>query len=309
MFRLLRICAALLLISLVGTVYGFDGIRVTLLGTGALAPSVERFGPATLIEAGDEVLLFDCGRGAMQRLEQAGVRVQDLDAVFLTHLHSDHTIGLPDLWLTGWATGRVAPLAVYGPEGTEAMLKSLRDAFRADVASRSAPGGAAVEAHDIVENVVYRSDQVTVTAFVVDHGAIKPAYGFRVDYQGRRSVVLSGDTKYSENLIANARGTHLLIHEVAAADPHALESSERIRSIMSIHTSPEEAARVFKGAHPYLAIYNHIILFDINEDELLRRTRATYRGAIEVGRDLMVIEIQNEVQLRNAPSEERKPRD
>jgi ribonuclease Z len=309
MYRLLRICAALLLVSLGGSVHAFDGIRVTLLGTGALAPSITRSGPATLIEAGDEVLLFDCGRGALQRLQQAGVRVQDLDAVFLTHLHSDHTVGLPDLWLTGWATGRVTPLTVYGPEGTEAMLKSLRDAFQADIASRSAPGGAALEAHDIVENVVYRSDAVTVTAFVVDHGAIKPAYGFRVDYRGGRSVVLSGDTKYSENLISNARGAQLLIHEVAAADPQALERSERLRDIMSLHTSPEEAARVFKAAHPYLAIYSHIILLDTNEDELLRRTRATYRGAVEVGRDLMVIEIQNEVQLRNAPSDERKPRD
>lgn len=106
-----------------------------------------------------------------------------------------------------------------------------------------------------------------------------------------------------------ARGVQLLVHEVAAADPELASTSERVRSILSIHTTPEDAARVFRQAHPYLAIYSHILLFDVSEDELLRRTHAQYPGAVQVGRDLMVIEIQNELQVRNAPSEERRLRD
>jgi ribonuclease Z len=306
----LHACLALLAALIAAPADAFDGIRVTLLGTGGPWPSVERFGPSTLVEVGDQVLLFDCGRGATQRLAQAGVALKDIDAVFLTHLHSDHTVGLPDLWLTGWLRGRTDPMLVFGPEGTQAMMGHFEQAFRADIASRpSLPReAAAIAAHDIGENVVYSTDDVTVTAFVVDHGDI-PAYGYRIDYQGRRSVVLSGDTRYSENLIRMARGVQLLVHEVAAADPDLMSSSERVRSIIGIHTTPEDAARVFKQARPYLAIYSHILLFDVSEDELVRRTQAGYPGALQIGRDLMVIEIQNEVQVRAAPSEERRLRD
>jgi ribonuclease Z len=307
----LRLCTALLAALIAPPACAFDGIRVTLLGTGGPLPAVERSGPSTLVEAGDEVLLFDCGRGVTQRLAQVGMPLKDIDAVFLTHLHSDHTVGFPDLWLTGWLRGRPDPVLVFGPAGTEDMMRHLEQAFHADIASRlnASPEAAAIDAHDIVENVVYRTDDVTVTAFVVDHGSIVPAYGFRVDYQGRRSVVISGDTRYSENLIRNARGVQLLVHEVAAADPELLRSSERVRNIIGIHTTPEEAGRVFRQARPFLAIYSHIVLFDVSEDELLRRTRAQYPGALQVGRDLMVIEIQNEVQVRAAPSDERRLRE
>jgi ribonuclease Z len=307
----LRPCAALLAALIAAPACAFDGIRVTLLGTGGPLPAVERSGPSTLVEAGDEVLLFDCGRGVTQRLAQVSMPLRDIDAVFLTHLHSDHTVGFPDLWLTGWLRGRPDPVLVFGPAGTEDMMRHLEQAFHADIASRlnASPEAAAIDAHDIGENVVYRTDDVTVTAFVVDHGSIVPAYGFRIDYQGRRSVVISGDTRYSENLIRNARGVQLLVHEVAAAEPELLRTSERVRNIIGIHTTPEEAGRVFRQTRPYLAIYSHIVLFDVSEDELMRRTRAQYPGALQVGRDLMVIEIQNEVQVRAAPSDDRRLRD
>ena len=309
--RILRWIFALALTICGVQAAAFDGIRVTLLGTGALVPSIERFGPAILVEAGQSVLLFDCGRGVTQRLGQAGVGLNEVDAVFLTHLHSDHVTGLPDLWLTGLARGRPEPLLLYGPEGTAAMARHLQHAFSADIASRhdAAAQAGAIDAHDIAENVVYQTDQLVVTAFVVDHGPIEPAYGYRIDYQGRRSVVLSGDTRYSENLIRNAKGVQLLVHEVAAADPELARSSPRVRGILDIHTTPEDAARVFRQARPYLAVYSHIVLLGVKEDEVMRRTHESYRGPVEMGKDLMVIEIQNEVQVRSAPSENRLPRE
>src|SRR5215210_3214139 len=108
-------CSLLLALCCSAPALAFDGIRVTLLGTGALIPSMERFGPAILVEAGASVLLFDCGRGAVQRLGQAGVELDDIDAVFFSHLHSDHVVGFPDLWLTALARGRAEPLIVFGP--------------------------------------------------------------------------------------------------------------------------------------------------------------------------------------------------
>jgi len=302
-------CSLLLMWCCSATAMAFDGIRVTLLGTGALIPSMERFGPAILVEAGQSVLLFDCGRGAAQRLMQSGVGLNDIDAVFFSHLHSDHIVGFPDLWLTGLARGRAGPLVVFGPEGTEAMAHHLEQAFSADIAARSGPAQGSIDAHDITENVVYQTEEVIVTAFVVDHGAIKPAYGYRVDYQGRRSVVLSGDTGYSENLIGNAKGVQLLVHEVAAADPELVRSSAAVRGVLDIHSTPEDAARVFRQARPYLAVYSHIVLLGVSEDEVMRITHESYRGAVQMGKDLMVIEVQNEVQVRNAPSDSRPSRD
>ena len=140
------------------------------------------------------------------------------------------------------------------------MLQSVGQVGAGD-ASQPADGSAqsAVDAHDIEENVVYRTEQVTVTAFVVDHGPIKPAYGFRIDYRARRAIVLSGVTRYSENLIDNARGVQLLVHEVAAANERALASSQEVRDVLATHSSPEDAARVFRPARPYLAVLSQIL--------------------------------------------------
>jgi ribonuclease Z len=287
-------------------VRAFDGIRVTLLGTGGLAPSIERFGPATLVEAGDEVLLFDCGRGAVQRLVQAKVALADVTAVFLTHLGAESTVGLPDLWLTGWLRGRPDALPVYGPEGTEEMMRNLERAFRAGIQSRvrGQSDAVTVDAHDIAENVVYRSEEVTVTAVVVDRGTL-PAYAYRVDLHHRHSMLISAAARYSANLVQSARGLRLMVQEVGAADPELMESA-RVRDMLSAHSSPEDAARMFREARPYLAVYAPVVLFDVTEDQLMRRTHAAYPGIVELGRDMMVIEIQEEVQVRGAPSGERR---
>jgi ribonuclease Z len=302
--------AGLLAASLPSAARAFDGIRVTLLGTGGEAASSERFGPATLVEAGDEVFLFDCGSGVAQRLAQAGVPAGEIDVVFLTHLHSEHTAGFHDLWLTDSLQARQGPMLVIGPEGTGDLMRSLQLALRAGIESRpgARPTGAGIDARDVSENLVYQTAEVTVTALVVDHGPM-PAYGYRVDYRGRRSLVLSGDTRYSENLIRNARGVQLLVHEVAAADPELAQSSRHIRQLVSVHSSPEDAARVFQRAHPYLAVYSPVMAFDVTGEQIMRRTRSIYKGAVELGHDLMIIEIQDEVQIRAVPSEVRPRRD
>jgi ribonuclease Z len=165
----------------------------------------------------------------------------------------------------------------------------------------SAPRADAADPHEIGENVTYQTADVTVTAIVADHQPLAQAFGYRVDYAGR-AVVLSGDTRFSENIIRSARGVNVLVHEVAAANAAALEASDRVRGVMAMHTSPEEAGMVFRAARPYLAVYSRQLLFGITESELMRRTRRTYNGSLEIGHDLMVIEVQNEVQVRSLPS-------
>jgi ribonuclease Z len=267
---------------------------------------VKRFGPSVLVRAGGKTLLFDCGRGAAQRLVQAGVRLGAIDAVFLTHLHSDHTVGIPDLWLTGWlplpVASRKGPFVIYGPAGTRAMMESLEKAYEWDIATRIADQhlareDVAVEARDFTGGVVYEADGVKVTAFEVDHGdRVRPAFGFRIDYRGR-SAVLSGDTRFNENLIAHAQRTDLLVHQVAAAQPGLMEKSAAVRAILAHHTKPEEAGTVFARVKPRLAVFYHWSLqggpgfAPPTEEDVIAAARKTYVGPLAAGEDLMTFAI------------------
>jgi ribonuclease Z len=281
-----------------------QGLKVTLLGTGYPRPRIDRFGPSILVEAGKEKLLFDCGRGAAQRLYQLKIPFAEVDALFLTHLHSDHVVGTPDLWLTGWIMGRKAPLRVWGPAGTKQMMAHLQEAYefdihiRRDVDEKLPAQGAEVTAKDIDQGIVYQHGTLKVTAFTVDHGPVKPALGYRIDFAGH-SVVLSGDTRYSENLIRFSRGTDVLIHEVLDPDAYrsadSLFSSAQKQIVIEHHTTPEQAGTVFTRVKPKLAVYSHIVPGDA--PDLIPHTRKTYSGPLEVGEDLMSIEIGEKVEV------------
>ena len=279
-----------------------DIFRVTLLGTGAPPPVLDRFGPSTLVEAGGEKLLFDAGRGSLQRLHQLGIPFGDITGIFLTHHHSDHVVGFADLWLTGWIGRpwgrRTVPLRIWGPDGTNQMAEHLPLAFATDIRVRSHSynaDGVKLESTEIEEGVVFDSGGIRVTAFKVDHGGEQlDAFGYRIDYQ-RRSAVLSGDTTFNENLIAHSRNVDLLVHEVTHGMGEGLERAnlERIRRN---HTTPEDAGTVFARTRPRLAVYNHILLFgEATDADLIPATRATYPGPLVLGEDLMQFEIGDEV--------------
>lgn len=283
-------------------------ITVTLLGSGGGPnPNPKRFGPSILVEAGGQTLLFDCGRGASIRLAQLGIRLGQVRNVFLTHLHSDHIIGLPDLYLTGWgAQGRRTPLRVWGPAGTKEMMAHLEKAFdfdiriRRDVDEKFVKEGIEVSSTDIKEGVIFEEGGVAVTAFYVDHRPIEPAFGYRVDYRGR-SVAMSGDTRFSENLIKHAKGVDLLIHE--AIDPLEVRArlsrlaatQAEIDNIVAHHITAEEAGVVFARVKPKLAVYAHI-----SDADLITPARKSYSGPLEAGEDLMAIDIGSNVTVRRA---------
>ncbi len=279
-----------------------DTITVTLLGTGSPSPNPARFSAATLVQAGGLNMLFDAGRGSTIRLRQLGVRLGSISPTFITHFHSDHTVGLPDLWMTGYIqtayAKRSEPMLVIGPPGTKYMADTMRAAFVEDrrirMADEKVPEIATeINARDFEGNgVVYEANGVKVTAFAVNHGAlIKPAYGYRVDYAGR-SVLLTGDTKFDENVIKHGEGVDLLIHEVCAAPPEVLKDLNN-QAVMDHHTSPEEAGTVFSRAKPKMAAYTHIIQLTArgatNEPDVAQieaATRRTYSGPLVVGDDL-----------------------
>ena len=281
--------------------------KVTLLGTGSPILSMERFGNATLVEAGDEKLLFDAGRGAALRLSQMDIMPGEINKLFMTHLHSDHTIGIPDILLTGTlsvAGSRDTEFEVWGPTGTQKMMYTLKEAYEADIDNRIegnyiTPKGSESIAYDIEPGVVYEKNGVQVIAFLVEHD-IAPAFGYRINYKGH-SVVISGDTTYSENLVENSENVDLLIHEVAAAEPTILEKNKELQNVLSKHTTPEQAGKIFSKAQPKLAVYSHVVLLGgLTEEEanLIERTKENYAGEVVLGEDLMSFEIGEEILVK-----------
>ena len=279
-------------------------IRVTLLGTGGGPPArPNRAGIATLVEAGDGRFLFDAGRGLMEQLVRAGLPMDAVSKLFITHLHSDHVIDIPDLMLSPWSapSARTVPLEVWGPRGTRGMMQHLQQAFtfdihvRRDVDEQASPEGIKVIAHDIGEGTVYEAKGVRISAFLVDHGPVKPAFGFRLDYAGH-SVALSGDTRPSDSLVRHCQGVDVLIHE--AVDAEALRSfnpSERLfQAILRHHTNPEQAADIFERTLPRLAVFSHTA----GTRSIVDQTRKVYSGRVEMGEDLMVIRIGNEIVVK-----------
>jgi ribonuclease Z len=283
-----------------------DSIKVVLLGSGAGPPvNLQQYGASTLIEAGGERFLFDCGRGATFRLVQAGVPIGSISRLFLTHLHSDHVVQIPDLFLTGWAGARRnVPFEVWGPDGTRSMMDHIQQAFafdihiRRDVDEKLGAAGIQVVAHDIKQGVVYDEHGVKITAFLVDHGVVQPAFGYRVDYGGH-SVVLSGDTRVSENLIRFAQGVDVLIHE--GIDPEFTRNRpdhprpEAIDAIIAHHTTAEQAGEVFTRVKPRLAVYSHAP----NIESMISKTRKTYSGPLEGPEDLLTIVIGEKIEVRH----------
>lgn len=312
----MKVCYHLVVLLVVALCAGWSDARaqavagadfsVTLLGTGIPVPQPDRFGPATLVEAGGQKLLFDAGRGVPIRLFQRRVPLREIGPLFLTHFHSDHTAGIADIWLSGWLGGpwarRTTPFRVIGPTGTRDLMANLERAYAADIRIRMADEKYPAEGIRVIadefpaEGVVHDKDGVRVTAFEVDHGdLIRPAYGYRIDYDGR-SVVISGDTRFSQNVIKHGTGADVLIHEVAAVRPELLKDVQ-VQRVMAHHTSPQEAGRVFQLARPRLAVYTHLVLLArpgvpaLTTDELGAQTRETYDGPFVVGEDLMTFKI------------------
>ena len=307
MARLL--CASLLLAStsaVVAESLGQDardtsssnGPLIVFLGTGTPRPDPDRQGPSLAIVAGGKAYIVDAGVGLVRQARAAydrGIRAlapEQLDIAFLTHLHSDHTLGLPDLILTPWVMRRTASVELYGPVGTKAMVDNLEEAYAEDIQIRihgleqANTTGYKVLVHEIQPGLVYQDSNVKVTAFLVLHGSWKQAFGYRFDVAGK-SIVISGDTRPAASVVEACNGCDVLIHEVYSG----IEGqSPQSAYFSSFHTSAVELGQIAAKARPkVLAIWHYVPLANSDQTQVISEVRASFNGPIVVARDLDVI--------------------
>ena len=283
-FVLLLFCAAALA----------QDTRVILLGTGTPNPDPERMGPAVAIVSGERAYLVDCGPGVVRRAAQAGLKMEQLTRAFITHLHSDHTAGYPDLIFTPAVTGRKEPFEVYGPPGLRNMTAHIMKAWKQDIDTRlrglepSLPQAYAVRAHEGKPGEVYKDATLRVVAFPVSHGAWKHARGYRFEAKDK-VVVISGDTTYSENLIAAAKGCDILVHEVYSQKGWEKRPPEWKRYHAAFHTSAPDLGRIAAQVRPGKLVLYHELPMGEPPDQILKEIRRHYGGAVVYGNDLDVI--------------------
>ena len=286
-------------------------IVVTTLGTGTPVYNPLRCSQSILIEAGNFFLLFDTGRGTAQRLVQAGIVPAQIDMLFFTHYHSDHTVGFADFWLGSWLPaggGRSKPLKVAGPTGVQALIDGHRIAFADDIRMRVVDQKLPLEGTHIEVashsdcGVLLNQSGLKVTSFETFHGKfIKPNWGYRIDYAGR-SIVIGGDSNNARSVAKIATDADLFFHSVGAADASLLKFPE-IADILQHHTTPQQAGEIFSIARPKIAALIHIVTPSrpgfptVQLEDIKARTEEFYKGSIIIAEDLMRFEISDDINI------------
>ncbi|BBY15174.1 ribonuclease Z [Mycolicibacterium litorale] len=281
-------------------------IEVTLLGTGSPIPDPRRAGPSTLVRAGGQAFLVDCGRGVQQRMAAAGIGANGLTALLLTHLHSDHIADLGDLLITRWVTTftEQVPLPVIGPPGTAEVVEATLTAFGHDIGYRIAhhadlTAPPPVEVREVTDGPVWDHDAVQIRVAPTDHRPVAPTIGFRIEHDGA-SVVLAGDTVPCESLDALAAGAGALVHTVIRKDLVELMPQQRFRDICDYHSSVEQAAATAERARVGILVLTHYVpgIAPGQEEDWRARAAAVFPRQVELGDDLHRVEVHPGVCVR-----------
>jgi ribonuclease BN (tRNA processing enzyme) len=274
--------------------------RIVMLGTGTPNADPDRSGPALAIVVNGESYLVDAGAGIVRRAAAAqradsitALAPAKLRRVFLTHLHSDHTVGLPDLMLTPWVLERTTPLDVYGPPRTKRMVDLLAQAYADDIRIRLTGGepsnktGYRAIGHDVAPGVIYRDSNVTVSAFKVAHGKWENAYGYVFQTHDRK-VVVSGDTGPTDAVVKACNGCDVLVHEVYSAEKLKTRTPDWQAYHSSYHTSGYELGDIATRAGAKAVVLYHQLYWGDDDAELIREVSRKYSGPVRPGRDLAV---------------------
>ena len=271
--------------------------QIVMLGTGTPNADPDRSGPSLAIVVNDTPYIIDFGPGVVRRAESArrkgvaGLAMPKLSKAFVTHLHSDHTLGYADLIFSPWVLERKDPLEVFGPKGLKAMTNNIVKAYKEDLDMRlyglepSNKTGYKVNAHEIKPGVIYKDANVTVKAFLVKHGSWKEAYGFRFETPDK-TIVISGDCAPSQSVIDACNGCDVLIHEVYSQTGFLKRTPDWQKYHSSFHTSSRELAEIATKTKPGLLILYHQLFWGTSEENLLDEIRQGYKGKVVSGHDL-----------------------
>lgn len=273
--------------------------RVVMLGTGTPNADPDRSGPGVAIVVGDRSYLVDAGPGIVRRAAAAArggipaLAPHNLRVAFITHLHSDHTVGLPDLIFTPWTLERDVPLALHGPPGIRRMVRHILEAYAEDVHNRvvgAEPAnttGHKVVAREATTGLVYEDDRVRVTAIPVEHGDWAHSLAWKFE-TADRVIVVSGDARPSESLVAACNGCDVLVHEVYSAETFKQRPKDWQRYHARAHTSTTQLAELASRARPKLLVLYHQLYWGATDDDLLREMKGKYDGPVVSARDLGV---------------------
>ena len=284
-------------------------MQLTLLGTGCPAVHADRYGPAQIVRHGDTTLLVDCGSGVTQRMAQAGISGRDIDAVLLTHMHSDHIVDLFQLVISSWHQGRDRPQRVFGPPGTYRYVDGLVSLWQTEMEQRIAherrPSALALqtEVTEIKPGETMEFGAMRLRAVEVDHKPVRHAYGY-VFETDEAKLVISGDTRPCDALTEAAQGADLLLHEVFVhreMQPiQGRRTAETIERVASYHTLSSDVGKVAARAGAKWLALTHFVPPDCDTEALYKEVAADFDGPVTIGTDLMTLDVENrEVRYRN----------
>ncbi|MEX0924678.1 MAG: MBL fold metallo-hydrolase [Candidatus Paceibacterota bacterium] len=277
-------------------------VKVVLLGTGYPFPDPERSGPSIAIIVNSSLYVIDAGPGVVRRLQEYinstkndAIAQRDLCTLFFTHLHSDHTLGLPDAIYTPWVMGRSVPFNIFGPPGTKAMVRNIQKAYEEDVHVRTTglekgdTTGYKTTVTEFSNGVIYKDEQIAVKAFRVKHGSWKHAYGFTITV-GSKKIVISGDTKPHKNVVREGKDADLMIHEVASDTEYGKDKNWE-KYMRNFHTSSSELAEIASQTNPKKLVLVHQIHRHVSATGLVKEIKKNYKGVVKYGKDLDVFTV------------------
>ena len=273
-------------------------MELTLLGTGCPKVDFKRFGPSNLVSTNKAKILIDCGSGVTQRLDQIKVSLADIDALFLTHLHSDHVIDLYQLIISSWHSYRTNPWIIYGPKGTKKFIKKIMDAWKEERSQRiKYEARSSVKAFNITVKEFKNLGKVkikdlNIQYFEVDHKPVKFAYGFNFTHKNKK-LTISGDTRPCENIMKYGQKADVLLHEVfidgELKETNKMRSKKTLHNVRSYHTPSTLLGKIAKLTNCKKLVLTHLVPTKFNENKLKRTIRNDFGKNPIIGRDLLKI--------------------